>query len=76
MSCGTTVTILDPLSTRRSVSSFWPPPDAKAACSPVGSKVISTPPFKALGSLNSIGIQVIKPIEQLEPVQEFWTARG
>lgn len=40
VSCGTTVTILDPLSTRRKVSSFWLPPEAKAACSPVGLKVI------------------------------------
>lgn len=31
------MTILDPLSTRRSVSSFWPPSEANAACSPAGS---------------------------------------
>lgn len=43
VSWGTTVTILDPLSTRRSVSSFWPPSEASATCSPGGSKVIWKP---------------------------------
>lgn len=40
VSWGTTVTILDPLSTRRSVSSFWFPSEANATCSPAGSTVI------------------------------------